>query len=533
MLYNNTEALNFISYDGARDRDHDHDCDNNDNDDNDNDDHNRHCTEAMDVDKIDATTNTTNAVLGDTANHAMDMDYIDTEAIDAGRQVLLPVGCNNGGFKAMYIYIEGKAVNRPRLKQLCKLFELQCTGTKAVLRGRLRAFSADRMAWEQLKPSTYRAHLGPQAVKALAPASTKKSSAKKSVLRREMLFNLADAQPSMVGSSLLSTAAPTRRFNQERHEQLLAFVSKIGKKYPYYPKDTRMEMATARLKAEAGKPATAELKEGIDAANEALQKLLLRASSNEPNTAAQSVAPSVSEATMAPADAEDNLDTAHGDLRGNFPINIPALVDTSAPASTTVPVPCKTYSLNMANNFVLTFTEDDIPPSPASYFANNFELLNAMWDEDSRYWRNYSHLVIKGYHIPIVYWKKVYSPRAGGVAKKQWERLKGKHFQCRILVQALRSCASLNEFYSKNVDEDGEPLTYTKTLAHLAKLRVQRINDLAQAAKAEYGSNFDKEFSYRRGKKYVTKTRPSDIAKHYCRLKNFEYIDGDDEDNDS
>jgi hypothetical protein len=88
----------------------------------------------------------------------------------------------------------------------------------------------------RLKPSTYRAHLGPQARKILVPAlpapkSGKKTSVKKSVLRREMLFDLADAQPSMVGSSLLSTAAPTRRFNQERHEHLLAFVRHLTYAY--------------------------------------------------------------------------------------------------------------------------------------------------------------------------------------------------------------------------------------------------------------------------------------------------------------
>jgi hypothetical protein len=159
---------------------------------------------------------------------------------------------------------------------------------------------------------------------------------------------------------------------------------------------------------------------------------LHRASSNEPNTVPQSVVPGVSEAMMAPADAEDNLGPTHGGLHGDLPTNIPALVDTLAPVSTAIPVPCKTYSLTMADNFLLTFTEDDIPPSPASSFANNFELLNAMWDDDRRYWKNYSHLVIKGHHIPIIYWKHVYSSRAGGVTKKQWERLKGKYFQCRV-----------------------------------------------------------------------------------------------------
>ncbi len=97
-------------------------------------------------------------------------------------------------------------------------------------------------------------------------------------------------------------------------------------------------------------------------------------------------------------------------------------------------------SIAMANGFVLTFTEDQVPPPPAFSFADRLESLasklerlNSMWDDTSAFWKGFSYLIINSHPIPIVYWKEVYTSKSAGSWKvKNWQGMKGKYFEVKV-----------------------------------------------------------------------------------------------------
>lgn len=106
------------------------------------------------------------------------------------------------------------------------------------------------------------------------------------------------------------------------------------------------------------------------------------------------------------------------------------------PAVGATPTPKPTHSITMANGFILTFTEDEVPKPPMTMFAQNIDLLNAMWDDTSKYWDGHSYLVIKNRPIPIMYWRSIYTSKIGGGSHlwkvNNWKAIKSKIFECRV-----------------------------------------------------------------------------------------------------
>lgn len=49
--------------------------------------------------------------------------------------------------------------------------------------------------------------------------------------------------------------------------------------------------------------------------------------------------------------------------------------------------PPPTRSITLAHGFVLLFLENEVPPPPATSFANNLGFLNEIWDDVSLYLR--------------------------------------------------------------------------------------------------------------------------------------------------
>jgi len=86
------------------------------------------------------------------------------------------------------------------------------------------------------------------------------------------------------------------------------------------------------------------------------------------------------------------------------------------------------------------------------------------------------------------------------------------------------------QFWSAFSATDGKRLTYTLILERLAKERTARNQRLSRDARAEYGDDFDKVFSYTKGGKARVKTKPCHIAKQYLQLKGI--VDDEDEDDD-
>lgn len=91
-------------------------------------------------------------------------------------------------------------------------------------------------------------------------------------------------------------------------------------------------------------------------------------------------------------------------------------------------------TLHLADGVTVTFSASDVGPPPATTFASDIDLLNRMWDDTSKHWGHYSHLVIKNQYIPIVYWKQVYSrwPRSVSGVQNLWGSIKNQYSQWKV-----------------------------------------------------------------------------------------------------
>ncbi|KAH9482202.1 hypothetical protein JR316_0004297 [Psilocybe cubensis] len=194
-------------------------------------------------------------------------------------------------------------------------------------------------------------------------------------------------------------------------------------------------------------------------------------------------------------------------------------------STTTTP----TRTVTMASGSI-TFSSSDVPPPPAVSFASDIPGLNRMWDDTSIYWDGYSVLTIKGTAIPIVYWKEIYTSKGSVEWKpKQWESLKGKFFDWKILVHQWRQ-GSPEDFWAK-FTKDGKILGYRQILDQLAEQRTAHDALFAQQIMHEYGNQFSSIFSYvKNGTRHV-KTKPCHIIKQYRRMKGLINEDDNDEDN--
>ncbi|TEB15130.1 hypothetical protein FA13DRAFT_1567703, partial [Coprinellus micaceus] len=141
----------------------------------------------------------------------------------------------------------------------------------------------------------------------------------------------------------------------------------------------------------------------------------------------------------------------------------------------------------------LVFTSDDVPPPPSVQFSKDIPLLGRMWDDRLPGWDGVSYLTIKSVSIALVYWREVYSGRYRG----------GVH----------------NSFWSRFSDAEGNHMDYTTTLRAIQDDRRKDDEEQVKRAREEYGSRFDKVFTYRKGNTWHVLTKDVDIAKKYRSLK--------------
>ncbi|KAF8194612.1 hypothetical protein BJ912DRAFT_1087128 [Pholiota molesta] len=428
--------------------------------------------------------------------------------------------------KAACLYCGSEGVNKNSLRTTCKKYNLPISGNKKDLALKLCLFSQNRELWEHLhRRPTLRAHRAERA------EAKKTGPVKKSVLHRGVLFEgvpmegITVPQTSECASTVeplpsSSMSAPAQRRDQKEHESDLAWASRILKKHPYRPEHERTAMVASRRKLLIEMPAAVELKNSLVATHEALQELLARNPS-----------------AMHPSNV--SIPAALPGLPPCFPDSAHAVVFPGSTESdaTTLPEPLalKSRTIIMANNFKLTFTENDVPKPPAVSYAQNFDYVNEIWDDDpiTGFWQGRSDLYIKGYPIAMVYWKKIYTSKLrDSWMPHQWQSLKSKLFNCAVLVQELRKFDDRQEFWNKHKNPDGTRKSYTKILLQLSKERAAQNALFVQAARDEFGADFDSVFGYRGSQGWVPKTRIPDIAKQYCIMKGHKRIEDEDEDDE-
>ena len=87
-----------------------------------------------------------------------------------------------------------------------------------------------------------------------------------------------------------------------------------------------------------------------------------------------------------------------------------------------------------------------------------------------------------------------------------------------MLVERYRR-GTPEKFWSTFTGTDGSHLNYKAILRHLADERALQNRLDAEAARREYGSNFNHVFAYIRNGVRCVKSKDSDIAKQYQALR--------------
>ena len=250
-------------------------------------------------------------------------------------------------------------------------------------------------------------------------------------------------------------------------------------------------------------------------------------------------------------------DFSAGCLSHTSQLNEPAWTTTSfcsvplPPPSPFLPPPHvehrPTRSITLAGRFKLSFLETDVPHVPSISFADDLDALNSMWDDTSSYWKGHSALVINNFPIAITYWKQVYTSKNGKNWKPgQWKILKGRFFEWRVSMRTSLGSNVLTLLYLSKVlveryrrgspaefwstfTANGNRWNYKAILKHLADERASQNKLDAEAARREYGSDFNLVFAYNRNGVQCIKSKDSDIAKQYRALRQGETnIDEDD-----
>ncbi|TEB15132.1 hypothetical protein FA13DRAFT_1651398 [Coprinellus micaceus] len=149
-----------------------------------------------------------------------------------------------------------------------------------------------------------------------------------------------------------------------------------------------------------------------------------------------------------------------------------------------------------------------------------------MWDDRLPGWDGVSYLTIKSVSIALVYWREVYSGRYRGGGPNHWHTLKPRWSDWKKV--ALRwNQGSPQQFWSRFSDAEGNHMDYTTTLRAIQDDRRKDDEEQVKRAREEYGSRFDKVFTYRKGNTWHVLTKDVDIAKKYRSLKGGNTSDSD------
>ncbi|KAJ4476811.1 hypothetical protein C8R41DRAFT_963939, partial [Lentinula lateritia] len=175
----------------------------------------------------------------------------------------------------------------------------------------------------------------------------------------------------------------------------------------------------------------------------------------------------------------------------------------------------KSFEIILANQKLLRFKYHDIPePSLQLSFTHDIARLDRIWDDKGSHWDPMDCATvssINGVPVALCYWQQIYK----GKKDQHWDGIKGMWSEWRYVAERYWSITP-EQFWSEFQTNAGEQMNWTAILERLQELRINRNEELAERAKAEYGPRFPELFSYR-GK---VMSKSSSIASRYLSLKN-------------
>ncbi|KJA18093.1 hypothetical protein HYPSUDRAFT_218463 [Hypholoma sublateritium FD-334 SS-4] len=299
-------------------------------------------------------------------------------------------------------HLDIDSVDKPTLQDWCRAYGLLCTGTKDVLKGRLREFSGQRDEWDRFVPKARRTHRGAQSTG--DHLATRKAT-KQSARRAADVFENREAHPLPHMPLALPSQNPVQTSAQRA--AILDWAKSAALKHPYINKEAREAAAKARL---ASRGAIMQANNTLlELANTKLSdiqagiSLIAASASVQPVGASthQEAPVSMTHTPVTPV-LSNNIAAGAGTNHAQ-----PEVVSLNPTRPTSSPLPLR--SLVLANGTRVEFTAADVPPPPSMSFAHDIPLLNSMWDDASSHWGNYSVLNIRGVYIPITYWKKLFT----------------------------------------------------------------------------------------------------------------------------
>ncbi|KDR69546.1 hypothetical protein GALMADRAFT_271949 [Galerina marginata CBS 339.88] len=427
--------------------------------------------------------------------------------VDSAGGLPFPGEVIDGKVSTQFFNIDGPT--KPVIKEWCRRFGLEVSGNKDELKARLRAFSSNQENWEKTVLGPRRMHRGPMTGKV-----TKTTSKKKSARRAQEIFSgkAQFATPAPHPPLRIPTIAPLT--TQTQSAAILEWARTTSIDYPYINKENRQEAARARLRTAAVIKYNVATLEDTNTRLDQILSIVSNSVVHMPNPPPFNTPPSLFTAAA-------SYDTPTAGLAHPQSFDIDSAMCSATPSAAAPPTRSPVVrSITLSDGTSVEFTAADVRPPPAVSFANDLPRLNRMWDDTSKYWDGHSHLIIKGFPIPIVYWPEVYSRSKGSGSwkKGQWKRAKSSWFEWKVIVERWRQ-TSEEDFWSEFSDESGARFTYTAILDRLADLRKTRDNEQADRARQEYADKFEETFSYKKGNKRFVKVKACEIAKQYRILK--------------
>ncbi|PPQ78300.1 hypothetical protein CVT24_006498, partial [Panaeolus cyanescens] len=455
--------------------------------------------------------------------------------------------CNGDGEDSNGVqYLDIHSAKKAKLQEFCRTFGLYITGTKEVLRERLRAHSRQSLpdAWSSLtQPNSQRMHRGPREGR-ISKARTSNRKKDTVLVRSELLFGTPAVQPepSARHSAGGNTSLPHQAMHA--HARILEWASAIDQKSPYIPKNERDRLREEAISRNTG---LTKLAPTLEAELSRLRKdfeSIVQSSSRSHSVIS---APDSNEGTPLPSPTDHStgsrssrslplhtIDHCHDSSASRSPSH--STGDDASPMSSSSLQPAEAFTriIQLGNGISICVTEEDIPDPPLLTFTNsNIDELNGMWDYAPKYWQDRSPLIVKNRRIPIKYWRDLYNARIklpSGRAWKanQWKGIKTNYGRWRIIVARWRRL-SQEEFWRDFSLPDGNRMSFSSMVSHFVELRAREDKELADMARSEYHDQFSTIFSYVKGGQRLVKVKDQDIARQYRKLKQLTSDWDDDE----
>ncbi|KAF9531451.1 hypothetical protein CPB83DRAFT_849041 [Crepidotus variabilis] len=415
-------------------------------------------------------------------------------------------------------YLQVIGASNKQLKEWCRSYGLSVSGKKSDLVARLKEFSSDKEKWKRFEPTKRRMHRNPH-----TDGQTKSSSVKKSTRRADAIFPERDIQPSAHLPHLLPEGPAPWVLAKEK--ALLQWAEETSAELPYVSKENREKAAEIYLQK-----SRAAMNGGVEYPPQVLKQTNDRLD--------QLSALIIQQNTNARVNINPALSTSSISSCMSWEISPPTLQTVT---NNEAIAPTRTIHLDGRQ---LIFTEADVGRPPAHSFAADppFTLeaqlrkLNAMWDSDPAHWRGLdTGLKICGADIPLAYLRDVYATRRGAKSQTghvwkqgQWKGIKNSWFNWRDIVSYWRQGSEAQFWYIFSTPS-GKRLAYSKILDKITELRNTQDITTAGKARAEYISDFDVTFGYRKGSEKKVMTQDRAIARRYRSLCN-QPAQGDDDD---